>query len=114
MVRSLGIAATVFWLICTFKAVPQTDWLILLCIALAVCLVRPDLLCRGLSLLLVPSKVAYTTTVAALTFILSIAFTRFVMLGAPLTIDAHIYLFEARLLSHGVFGASLPSPHLAA
>ncbi len=64
-------------------------------------------------LLLAPSPRAFAVFAALLTFGVSLWFVRTVCPRQPISIDASIYLLEARALAHGHFGMPLPLPRQA-
>ncbi len=64
------------------------------------------------ALVAIPSRV-FVTTCALVAAAISYVFVHATLHEAPLSIDASVYLMEARAIAHGSFGAPIPEPALA-
>jgi hypothetical protein len=112
--RVIGVVFLAIWLVAAAPwrglAGPAT-WALLLG-ALAAVLVRGPAAALP-RWLLAPSARAFTLFAVLASFGASLWFVRTVCPAQPISIDASVYLFEARALSHGHFGMPLPSPRQA-
>lgn len=112
--RGLGALLLAIWLV---AAVPWRGVGGPALVALVVCGLAAAVL-RGPAsslprLLLAPSPRAFLAFAALASFGVSLWFVRAACPNQPISIDASIYLFEARALAHGHFGMPLPSPRQA-
>jgi hypothetical protein len=91
----------------------RVGWLLFSIAAFALFLAFPRHTRRYLDALLVPRAAVFVGVVAVVAFALSLAYVLGPMGNKPVSIDANVYLFEARMLTHGGFGANVPPPRLA-
>jgi len=114
-IRLVGVLFVLLW---TFLALPgfSRDRASLLAFGvLAVVLVAsvrvPALVTRARELVSAPSTRSFVIGSALAAAFVSYLLVSGPMRDRPLSIDAVVYLFQARALSHGHFGVPLPEPH---
>lgn len=112
--RGLGAFLLILW---TFLALPAigVDRLSLVAWALAaatlgVCAARPALVERARARLLAIPARTFLFGAAAVAALVSYLLVSGPMRDRPISIDATVYLFQARALSHGHLGMPLPEP----
>jgi hypothetical protein len=112
--RGFGAFLLVLW---TFLALPALGidrvsliaWAIFLA-TLAVAAARPALVDRARSALLDVSPRTFVVSAAVIAVLLSYLFVSGPMRDRPVSIDATVYLLQARALAHGHLGMPIPEP----
>lgn len=113
--RGFGAFGALAWIAIATPDVAslRAGWIVFFAVLFGILLAFPRQLRRYLGFLLLPRASLFVGLVAAGAFALSLAYVLGPMGNKPVSIDANVYLFEARTLVRGAFGAAVPSPRLA-
>ena len=113
--RAFGAFGALAWIAIATPNVAslRAGWLLFFAVLFGVLLAFPRLVRRYLGFLLIPRAPIFVALVAACAFAMSLAYVYGPMAHKAVSIDANVYLFEARTLVHGAFGAAGPPPKLA-
>ncbi|MBI2388687.1 MAG: hypothetical protein HYV09_03635 [Deltaproteobacteria bacterium] len=113
-IRALGVALLSTWALLAARGFfpDKMAWVALgaFAAALGVGLAAPGAVSRLLSWVMAPSERAFVVACAAVAALASFLVVSGPMRDRPVSIDGVVYLFQARALSHGHFGATLPEP----
>ncbi|MGZ3476434.1 MAG: hypothetical protein ACXWUG_21295 [Polyangiales bacterium] len=112
-VRTAGGLLVAIWIVLTMRAeldVLTIAWVVLAGLAFAVARARPQLSEVAFETLRKPSLRAFLLATASVAALLSFLVVTGPMHDRPHSIDANVYLFQARALSHFHFGVPIPEP----
>ncbi|MGZ5969924.1 MAG: hypothetical protein ACXWP4_19765, partial [Polyangiales bacterium] len=112
-VRTAGGLLVAIWIVLTMRAeldVLTIAWVVLAGLAFAVARARPQLSEVAIETLRKPSLRAFLLATASVAALLSFLVVTGPMHDRPHSIDANVYLFQARALSHFHFGVPIPEP----
>jgi hypothetical protein len=112
LIRAFGAVAVALWMglaLSSAASWPVRSLFIVGACALVAVAARPIATRAGRALLRIPSG-TFVAACALAAAALSMSLVRGAVASMPVAIDAGVYLFQARALAHGHFGAAVPSP----
>jgi hypothetical protein len=108
--RGLGLVALITWLFLAFRGFESPLAWAVFVVVTGVCVFVPAIGERALAALRRPTMHTFVAACAALAALISYSVVSSALHDRPSVIDANVYLFQARALSHGHFGMPIPEP----